>query len=70
MFNGIIQTILVAFSVKTCRACTGMLFSENDDLKLLKTAKNIKSIYIKCTIVRGLVELFYLFKSVCCWPET
>ena len=42
VFNGIIQTILVAFSMKTSRACTGMLFSENDDFKVLKTAKNIK----------------------------
>ena len=42
MFNGITQTILVAFSMKTSRACTGMLFSENDDFKVLKTAENIK----------------------------
>ena len=53
MFNGVNQTILVAFSMKTCRACTGMLSSENDDFKFLKTAKSIT-----CTIVPGLVELF------------
>ena len=45
MFNGIIQTILVAFSIKTSRACTGMLSSENEDFKFLKTAKNIKSVH-------------------------
>ena len=28
--------------MKTSRACTGMLSSENDDFKFLKTAKNIK----------------------------
>ena len=33
MFNGIIQTILVAFSMKMYRAYTGMLSSENDDFK-------------------------------------
>ena len=64
MFNGIIQTILVAFSMKTSRACIGMLSSENDDFKFLKTVKNIKSMCIMCTIVLGLVELFYLSKPV------
>ena len=42
VFNVIIQSILVAFSMKTTRACTGMLSSENDDFKFLKAAKNIK----------------------------
>ena len=65
MFNGIIQAILVAFSMKTSRACTGMLSSENDDFKFLKTAKTIKSTCITCTIVPGLAELFYLSKQVC-----
>ena len=63
MFNGVIQTILVAFSMKVSRACTGMLSSENDDFKFLKTAKNTKS--ITCTIVPELMELFYLSE-----PET
>ena len=53
MFNGIIQAILVEFSMKMSRAGTGMLSSENDDFKFLKTVKNIKSM---CTIVPGLVE--------------
>ena len=65
VFNGINQTILVAFSMKTSRACTGMLSSENDDFTYLETAKNIKSMCITCTIVPGLVELFYLSKAVC-----
>ena len=49
MFNGIIQTILVAFSMKMIKclghvlACTGMLSSENDDFKFLKTVKNIEA---------------------------
>ena len=60
MFNGTIQTILVGFSMKTHRACTGMLSSENDDFKFLKTTKNRKSKCITFTIVPGLVELFYL----------
>ena len=30
MFNGIIRTILMAFSMKTSRACTGMLSSKNE----------------------------------------
>ena len=42
VFNGIIQTVLVGFSMKTSRAFTGMLSSENDGIKFLKTAKNIK----------------------------
>ena len=50
MFNGIIHTILVVFSMKTSRACTGMLSSENDDFKFLKTAKTIKSRCITCII--------------------
>ena len=44
------------------RACPGMLSSENDGLKFLKTAKNIKCTCITCTIIPGLVELFYLSK--------
>ena len=51
MFDGIIQTILVAFSMKTSATCTGMLSSENDYFKFLKPAQNIKSTYITCTIV-------------------
>ena len=58
MFNGIIQTNLVAFSMKTSRACSGMLSSENDDFKFLKTAKNINSTCILCIIVPGFVKLF------------
>ena len=58
VFFGIIQTILVAFSMKTSRACNGMLSSENNDFKFLKTAENIKSTCITCTIVPELVELF------------
>ena len=63
MLNGIIQTIFVAFSMKMSRACTGMLSSEND-FKFLKIVKNIKGMCITCTIVSGLVELFYLSKPV------
>ena len=40
VLNWILRTILVAFSTKTSKACTGMLSSENDDFKFLKTAKN------------------------------
>ena len=36
--------------MKTSRACTGMLSSENADFKFLETAKNIKSTCITCTI--------------------
>ena len=38
MFKLLKQTILVAFSIQTSRACTGILSSENDDFKFLKTA--------------------------------
>ena len=41
-FNGIIQTILVVFLMKTSRACTGMLSFENDDFKFLKNCKKHK----------------------------
>ena len=51
--------------MKTSRACTGMLSSENDDFKFLNTTKNRKSMCIMCIIVPGLVELFYLSKPVC-----
>ena len=53
VLNGIIQ-----FFNETSRACTGMLSSENDDFKFLKTAKTIKSAWVRCTVVPGLVELF------------
>ena len=42
LFIGIIQTILVAFSLKTSRACTGMLSYENNAIKVSKTAKKHK----------------------------
>ena len=48
--------------MKTTRAWTGMLSTENDDFKFLKTTKNIKSICITCTIVPGLAELLNLSK--------
>ena len=50
--------------MKTSRAYTGMFSSENDDFKFLKTAKNIKSTCITCTIDPGLVELFSLQTSM------
>ena len=64
MLNGIIQTILVVFLIKMSRACTGMFSAEIEDIKFLKTSKNIKRMCIMCTIVPGLVELFYLSKPV------
>ena len=54
-FSRLMETILVAFSMKMSRACPGMLSSENDKFKFLKTAKNIKCMCITCTIVHGLV---------------
>ena len=50
--------------MKMSRACPGMLSSENDDFKFLKTVKNIKCTCITCNIVPGLVELFYLAKPL------
>ena len=60
MFNGLIQNILMAFSMKTSRTCADMLPSENDDFKFLKTTKNKKNTHITYTIVPGLIDLFYL----------
>ena len=37
--------------MKMSRACSGMFSPENDDFKLLKTAKNIKCMCIRGTIV-------------------
>ena len=42
MFNGIIQTVLMAISMKTSRACTGMFSSVNDDFKFLKNYEKQK----------------------------
>ena len=39
VFNGIIQTILVTFSMKKSKTSTGMLSSVNDDFKYLKLQK-------------------------------
>ena len=36
LFNGVIQTISVAFSLKTSRACTDMLSNQNDAVKFSK----------------------------------
>ena len=64
MFNGIIQTILVVFSMKKSRAGTSMMSSENNDFKFLKTSKKHEKHVHQCTIVPGLMELFYLSKLV------
>ena len=56
--------------MKMSRACPGMLSSENDDFKFLKTAKNIKCTSITCTIVPGLMLLFYLSIPACRLSET
>ena len=45
MFNGIIQNNFGGVFHETSRACTGMLSSENDDFKFLKTAKNKKHVH-------------------------
>ena len=60
MFNGIIQTILVAFSMKV--ECTCMLSFENDDLNFLITVKNIKS---TCNIFPGARRTVLSLKHVC-----
>ena len=44
--------------MKMSRACSGMLSSENDYFKFLKTAENIKCMCITCTIVPGLCNCF------------
>ena len=49
--------------MKTSRACTGMLSSENDDFKFLKSVKNCENNQKHCTIIPGLVELFYIFQT-------
>ena len=63
MFNGIIQIILMAFSIKRPRAFTCMLLSENYDFKFLQSEKNIKSTCNTCTIVPVLVELLLSLQS-------
>ena len=57
MFNEIIQNILVAFSMKMCRACCHLKM-------MIANSKNCKkiSMCITFTIKPGLVELFYLSK--------
>ena len=56
--------------MRMSRACSGTLSSENDDFNFFKTTKIIKCTCIACTIVPGLVELFYLSNPVCRLPET
>ena len=43
LLNKIIQIILVAFSMKTSMACTGMLSYETEAFKFPKTAKTTNS---------------------------
>ena len=45
LFIGIVQTILVAFSLKTSRACTDMLSCENGAIKVSKTAKHTQHVH-------------------------
>ena len=49
--------------MKTAKACTGMLSSEIDDFKFLKTAKNTKSTCITCTIASGAHRTVLSFKT-------
>ena len=51
--------MFLAFSLKTSRTCTDMLSHENDAIKFSKTAKNTNCTCITCTIVPGLVKLWY-----------
>ena len=44
--------------MKMSRACSGMLSSENDDFKFLKTVKNIKCMCITGKMVPGLCNCF------------
>ena len=63
----IMHTILVAFSLKTSRACTDMLSYENDAIKFTKAAKNTNSTCSTCstcTIVPRLVKLVFFSKLV------
>ena len=60
LFDGTFQTILVACSLQTSKACTGMLICENDAFKFLKTAKTTNNMCIIPTIDSRLAELFYL----------
>ena len=41
-FNRITQIILVAFSMRMSRECSGILSSENDDFKFLKNCEKHK----------------------------
>ena len=50
--------------MKTHWACTGMLSPENDHFKFLKTAKNIKSMCITCTVVPGLQTSMSLTRNI------
>ena len=70
LFNRIIQTILVAFSLKTSGACTDMLSNQNDAVKFSKTAKDTNSTCITCTIAPALVELVFFSTPVCRRLET
>ena len=77
MFNRIIQAILEAFSMRTYRACTGMLSSENDDFKFLKTEKSmwtrarrtVLSLQNSLSSARNInvkvaIELYYIFSKI------
>ena len=58
--------MLVAFSMKTSRACACMQSYGNDAFKFSKTEENnnTNSTCIKCTIVPGLVELVLFSKPI------
>ena len=66
LFDGLIQTILVAVSMKISEACTGALTCANDAFVSLKTMERTNNTCVTCTIVSGLAELFYFFKPVYC----
>ena len=55
--------------MKTFRACTGMLSSENDDFNFFKTAKNIKRPQIQSVVEQKherkvAIELYYIYSKI------
>ena len=65
LFDGIIETILMAFSWNIFQAYNRMFIFENNVFKFQKATKNTKCTWSSCSIVTGLAEQMHCNRRVC-----
>ena len=70
LFDGIIETISMAFSWNIFQIYNRMFIFENNVFKFWKAKKSTKCTCSSCSIVTGLTEQIYYYRRVCSIPET